>query len=214
MRAAGRPPPTFGQLLPDNMPEQNPDPIAEQVVPEPELSAGFGSSLLGKLAVLLFVAVVIAGECLVAVLLLPTASETTVMATATLDRRAQAVELPLKPSEPEEKEEELIDQMEVDLGDFNVTSYQPLSQTTLRLDFHLYGTVAADEKAEFDIKMEESTHRFREQVIVIMRSSELTDLTDAGLGLIKRKVLEKSNRIFGKPLLRTIIFSDFSFIEQ
>ena len=214
MRAAGRPPPTFGQLLPDKMPEQNPDPIAEQVVPEPELSAGFGSSLLGKLAVLLFVAVVIAGECLVAVLLLPTASETTVMATATLDRRAQAAELPLKPSEPEEKEEELIDQMEVDLGDFNVTSYQPLSQTTLRLDFHLYGTVAADEKAEFDIKMEESTHRFREQVIVIMRSSELTDLTDAGLGLIKRKVLEKSNRIFGKPLLRTIIFSDFSFIEQ
>ena len=214
MRAAGRPPPTFGQLLPDNMPEQNPDPIAEQVVPEPELSAGFGSSLLGKLAVLLFVAVVIAGECLVAVLLLPTASETTVMATATLDRRAQAAELPLKPSEPEEKEEELIDQMEVDLGDFNVTSYQPLSQTTLRLDFHLYGTVGADEKAEFDIKMEESTHRFREQVIVIMRSSEITDLTDAGLGLIKRKVLEKSNRIFGKPLLRTIIFSDFSFIEQ
>ena len=214
MRAAGRPPPTFGQLLPDKMPEQNPDPIAEQVVPEPELSAGFGSSLLGKLAVLLFVAVVIAGECLVAVLLLPTASETTVMATATLDRRAQAAELPLKPSEPEEKEEELIDQMEVDLGDFNVTSYQPLSQTTLRLDFHLYGTVGADEKAEFDIKMEESTHRFREQVIVIMRSSEITDLTDAGLGLIKRKVLEKSNRIFGKPLLRTIIFSDFSFIEQ
>lgn len=200
--------------MPDNMPEQNPDPIAEQVVPEPELSAGFGSSLLGKLAVLLFVAVVIAGECLVAVLLLPTASETTVMATATLDRRAQAAELPLKPSEPEEKEEELIDQMEVDLGDFNVTSYQPLSQTTLRLDFHLYGTVGADEKAEFDIKMEESTHRFREQVIVIMRSSEITDLTDAGLGLIKRKVLEKSNRIFGKPLLRTIIFSDFSFIEQ
>jgi len=42
----------------------------------------------------------------------------------------------------------------------------------------------------------------------------VTDLTDAGLGLLKRKILEKSNRILGRPLLQTIIFSEFSFVEQ
>jgi hypothetical protein len=51
-------------------------------------------------------------------------------------------------------------------------------------------------------------------VIVTLRSSELGDLTDAGLGLIKRRILEKTNRTLGKPYLRSVIFSDFSFIEQ
>jgi flagellar FliL protein len=51
-------------------------------------------------------------------------------------------------------------------------------------------------------------------VIVIVRSAEITDLTDAGLGLIKRKIMEKTNRMIGKSMLHSVIFSDFSFIEQ
>jgi flagellar FliL protein len=102
----------------------------------------------------------------------------------------------------------------VDLGEFNVTAYQPASNTTLRIDFHLYGTVAAAEQKEFMTRLEENLHRFREQVIVTVRSSEITDLTDAGLGLVKRKIMDKTNRMLGKQLLQTIIFSDFSFIEQ
>jgi flagellar FliL protein len=62
--------------------------------------------------------------------------------------------------------------------------------------------------------MEENKHRFREQVLVTVRGAELTDLTDAGLGLMKRRILDKTNRILGKPLLRSVIFSDFAFIEQ
>ena len=61
---------------------------------------------------------------------------------------------------------------------------------------------------------EENRHRFRESVIVIVRSSDLADLTDAGLGLIKRKVLEKTNRALGKPLLKDVVFSEFSLVEH
>jgi len=43
---------------------------------------------------------------------------------------------------------------------------------------------------------------------------DVADLADAGLGLVKRKILEKVNQTLGKPLLRTIIFSEFSFVEQ
>ena len=105
-------------------------------------------------------------------------------------------------------------EVEVDLGKFGVTSFQPSTNSTLLIDFHLYGTVGGEEKAAFDRAMEGNQHRFRDQVIVIVRSSELTDLTDAGLGLIKRKILEKSNRLLGKPYIRSVIFSDFSFVEQ
>jgi flagellar basal body-associated protein FliL len=84
----------------------------------------------------------------------------------------------------------------------------------LRIDFHLYGTVGSDDKTEFDEAMQENKHRFRDQVIMTIRGCEHSELTDAGLGLIKRKILEKTNRTLGKPLLQAVIFTDFSFIEQ
>jgi hypothetical protein len=43
-------------------------------------------------------------------------------------------------------------------------------------------------------------------------------LSDFGLGLIERKIErkipQKANRTLGKPLLQSVIFSEFSFIEQ
>ena len=47
-----------------------------------------------------------------------------------------------------------------------------------------------------------------------MRSADIDDLTEAGLGLIKRKILDKTNRLLAKPYLKKVIFSDFSFVEQ
>ncbi|MFO0898265.1 MAG: hypothetical protein U0836_12650 [Pirellulales bacterium] len=103
---------------------------------------------------------------------------------------------------------------EVDLGEFSVTSFQPVSGTTLSINFHLYGAVLEADDGEFHELFEENRHRFRESVIVIVRSSDLADLTDAGLGLIKRKVLEKTNRALGKPLLKDVVFSEFSLVEH
>jgi flagellar FliL protein len=103
---------------------------------------------------------------------------------------------------------------EVELGDFSVTSYQPSSEVTLRIDFHLFGTVMEDDANEFHKRLERNKNRAREQVIVTVRDAELTDLTDPGLGLIKRRILTKVNHTLGKPLLRTIVISDFSFVEQ
>src|SRR5436853_128840 len=45
-------------------------------------------------------------------------------------------------------------------------------------------------------------------------ADEVTDLTDAGLGLIKRRILETTNKTLGKPLLQGVVFSEFSFVEQ
>ena len=193
--------------------------MAEQVATAPEQDAAEhatapasgGSSILAKLSLMLFVGAVIAVECLVAYLYIPGPSQTAAMAgvVTTTDSETDA----LLPGE-EQADAVLEDQMEVDLGEFQVVSYQPASNTTLRIDFHLYGTIDPDDQPKFDLAWQENTHRFRDQVIVTVRGCELSELTDAGLGLIKRKILEKSNRILGKPLLQAVIFSDFSFIEQ
>jgi flagellar FliL protein len=105
-------------------------------------------------------------------------------------------------------------QIEMDMGDFSVTIFQPASNTTLRIDFHLFGAIRADDEGEFKNRIEEHKHRFRDQVLVTIRSSDVADLADPGLGLIKRKILAKTNETLGKPLVRSVIFSEFSFVEQ
>lgn len=104
--------------------------------------------------------------------------------------------------------------IEVLLGDFNATKYLPQANTTLRITFQLYGTVAVDKEQEVKDLVEERKHRLREQILEIVRSAEMNDLADPVLGLIKRKILEKSNRLLGKPLIKGVVFSDFSFYEQ
>ena len=85
---------------------------------------------------------------------------------------------------------------------------------TLRVNFHLIGTVLEDEQREFEEVLHKSQHRLRDTAIFEIRNSQIEDLTDPGLALLKRRILAKSNDLFGKPLLRSVVFSDFSFIEQ
>ncbi len=114
----------------------------------------------------------------------------------------------------EEPEPDAANQVEVDLEQFSVTAHQPTSNTTMRIEFHLFGVVSANDKAEFERLVKSSQHRLRDQILVIVRGADARDLADAGLGLIKRQVLEKINTLLGKPLLRAVIVSDFSYIEQ
>ena len=104
--------------------------------------------------------------------------------------------------------------VEADLGEFSVTGTQLSSGSTLRIALHLYGTVSGLDAERFETKMAEIQHRFREQVIVTLRGAQAADLSDAGLGLLKRAILEKTNALLGEPLLKTVVFSEFSFFEM
>ena len=103
---------------------------------------------------------------------------------------------------------------EVDLGKFNVIVHEPSSQMTLRVNFHLIGTVPEEEHTEFEHLLEKHEHRLRDHTIFEIRNSKIEDLTDPGLALLKRRILAKSNELLGKPMLRSVVFSDFSFVEQ
>ena len=172
--------------------------------------------MLGKLIIVLVLTAIVLAECVAAYFYLPSPADTAVMAASTLAAEApeqQEAVTPIGGSREAEHPDEG-NEIEVDLEQFSVTAFQPLTNTTLRIDFHLYGTVAEQDAAEFQTLMQKNMHRFRDQVIVIVRAAELNDLTDAGLGLIKRRILEKTNRTLGRPLLKSVIVSDFSFIEQ
>ena len=105
-------------------------------------------------------------------------------------------------------------EVEADLGKYNVVIHQPAANLTMRVNFHLIGTLAEESEAEFHELLAKNEHRLRDQVIFEIRNSRVEDLTDPGLALLKRKILAKSNELLGKPILRAVLFSDFSFIEQ
>jgi flagellar basal body-associated protein FliL len=103
---------------------------------------------------------------------------------------------------------------EIDMGEYQLTAFQAASSTTLLINFHLFGTIAGEDAGFFEASYETNKHRIRDQVLTTIRSAELADLTDPGLGLIKRQILEKTNRALGKPVLQAIVFSDFVAVEQ
>jgi flagellar basal body-associated protein FliL len=180
---------------------------------EGEATAAAKPSLLGRIKVGGFIVAVVAIECVVAMLYIPSADATKAMAQGLVAGQSPD-DLDAQAEEPA-TDDDRIKRVEVPLGDaFQVTSHKPTSNTTLRIDFSLYGIVLEENSDEFAELLEKNKHRYRDSVGQIMRSSEDTDFTDPGLALLKRKILEKTNRIIGKPLLESVIVSDFSFIES
>jgi len=106
------------------------------------------------------------------------------------------------------------DTREVTLGSYHIVSFNPKTGTSLSIDFELFGAVLAEEEAEFSHLYTAHEKRISEQITIAVRGMEAADLTDPGLGLIKRIILEKTNRALGKPLVREAIVSQFSFMER
>ncbi|MBD15492.1 MAG: hypothetical protein CMJ72_10045 [Planctomycetaceae bacterium] len=165
---------------------------------------------------LAFVSVIVLLEVAAASMIIPTAEETTEIAETLAEAdTTQDPEAAGETAEESEDESILLSEMtEVELGMFHVLTYNPETGSRLNVDLELFGTVLADEESEFYPLFEANQRRIREQILITIRSAEVTDLSDAGLGLIKRKILEKTNRALGKPLLHEAIFSKFSFEER
>lgn len=171
-----------------------------------------GPSMKAKIQILGGILVLVLLECAVAYMVIPSPQDVIRAA----EDQAQAGEANgdamAQEAKPLAADEESV---EIELGQpFGITAYRPLSESTMRIDFHLYATIRLSEKGQFEALMERNQNRFREQVIVTVRSSDESELTDPSLGLLKRKILEKTNNILGKPMVHSIIFSDFSFVEQ
>ena len=181
------------------------------------------SGLFWKIVVLGLILAVIGAECLFAFVYVTMAteksphSEATTSAAKPVKHEAAHGEAPEKEAGKagEHGETGVVgEEQEIDMGEYSLTAFQPASNTTLLINFHLYGTIAGEDEHFFAANYEANKHRIRDQVLTTIRSAEIADLTDPGLGLIKRQILEKTNRALGKPILQGIVFSDFVAVEQ
>lgn len=170
--------------------------------------------MLKSILVAVFVSVVILLECGFAYLLIPSTADLEAWAKTKEGEHAPASEHGHEGKEEHKGEHSAEHEAEVELGKFNVIVHRPTDNMTMRVNFHLIGTVPEKEHHEFAELYAKCEHRLRDQIIFEIRKSEAADLSDPGLALLKRKILAKSNELLGKPMLHTIVFSDFAFIEQ
>jgi len=170
-----------------------------------------GRGLIGKLLIVGLMSSVIAIECLLAYLFIPSPDEVAALAEENMTKKLSATFATV--GSPAGRDE-LKNLVEIPLGDYSITISQRGSSTALRADFTLAGTVLASEEADLSTMMIKYPARFREIVLYEFRNSEREDLDDPELGLIKRRILEKSNNLFGKQILKTLMVPDFSYIEQ
>jgi flagellar FliL protein len=164
--------------------------------------------MVKTIIVAVLVAAVISAECLFAYLLIPSRTDLEKWSAEKAAKEAASGH------SAQDHKHEGKPQTEVDLGRYNVVIHHPGSNVTLRVNFHLIGTVPAEETHEFEELLAKNQHRLRDQAIFEVRNCQIDDLTDPGLALLKRRILAKSNDLLGKPLLHSVVFSDFSFVEQ
>ncbi len=202
---------------------------------EKEADAGAKKpGLSGKLKIGGILAAIVVLQCLLAWFLLPSADSATVATDHKKDKGHAADKHDPHAEDPH------AERRECDLGKFSITSIDPSTNTTLLIDFHLYGAVLAEpehaggeaaagghddghgkkkdaepeDHSKFGKLLKKNKHRFRDQVIVIIRNAQMSDLSDPALGLIKRQILAKTNSLFGAPMLKEVIFSDFAVVQQ
>jgi len=192
--------------------------VEEQPVEVPvEAPQRKGRGIFRIIKAVAFVTVIVVVQIVAASMLAPSAHDTEKLAhdlaAATTGHAAEAADDHSKDAKEEHAahDENLC---EVELGTYNITRFNPATNTTLAVDFELFGTVLADDKATFEHHFESSNARIKEQITLTMHSAESADLTDAGLGLIKRQILEKTNRALGQPLLKEVLFAKFNFVER
>ena len=173
------------------------------------------SGLFAILKAIAFVSIIVIVEVVAASMFIPSAQDTEKLARqymAAAEGEAAEADSAESDSHGEAHADE--DITEVELGTFNITHFNPASNSTLSIEFELFGAVLAADAAEFEHLFEKNKVRVREQVLMTLHAAEAKDLSDAGLGLIKRQILEKTNRALGHPMLHEVLFSKFNFVER
>ena len=176
---------------------------------EPETAAAKPrSSLLGRLFIAGFMGCVVAAECLFAYFWLPSASEVAAQVEQIAEEAKAALRQTRKTTQKRQRR-----QLRSTWGNSPLPTIGCRRKPRFARISTCMAPWARRNRRNSRSYLPATRQRFRDQVIVEIRNCEVSDLEDPGLGLIKRRFLEKSNALLGKPLLRSIIFADYTFVE-
>ncbi|QDT69759.1 hypothetical protein MalM25_27000 [Planctomycetes bacterium MalM25] len=178
-----------------------------------EKEAKKSSGLMGLVKAVVIICVLVVVEMVGATMMIPSAEET--------EQLARELVLAANGQEAiaaEDAEEAAFspddETFEVILMSDSVTRFNPETDATLNVQFTVYGVGIQEERDLFNEQFESNKSRVHEQINLTIHGASTSDLASANLGLIKRQILEKTNRTLGRPLLREVGFTKVNFIER
>jgi len=189
-------------------PSNSPAPVDTKAAGD---KANKGSGLGTKLMIAGFVCAVIVAETALFFFAIPSADEVAKLAEARLIQNVQNSDIKL---EEVEKKEDDSTQIEFKLGDFSVVCKPGGDQQTHRVEFKIFGTLKAKNKAKLEKLFKEMAGRFRHRLIMEIRTATYEELNEDQLALIQRRILAISNEVFGEPILLDIGFENYEIYEE
>lgn len=189
------------------------------LAPEPQMPSSPKPSMIGRVNVLLILGAIIGIECIIAYLVMPTPDDVTPSVAAEEGEETDPMMeepgpddadfAPDVPGTPQEN------QVEVQVGDdFRLNFPRARANTNIRVSFQLFAVINEEDEVEFNELYEARKNRIRGDIDTIIRNSDMEDLSDPFLGLIKRKILERVNRRLGKRMVEQVEILGYSFTEQ
>ncbi len=168
------------------------------------------TSLLPKIAVSGFIAMVIVVETVLFFLFVPSADDVAALAEANLIKKVQAD----MEHDGEATVEDENKAVEFSLGDHSAIFTPPGADRTYRVEFRLFGTVKAKDLEHLEALYAEREGRFHHRMMLEIRNATMDELNENQLGLIQRRILATSNEILEEPLLLGVGFQDYQVIEE
>jgi hypothetical protein len=130
----------------------------KQAKADPKASPPKSGGLMGKLMIAGFMGGVVAVECLLAYLFIPSAEKVAALAEQNLQKKLPAT---LSSEQEGTDDDDSKPAIEVELGDYSITVTQPNSSNALRVDFQLVGTVKESDQTTAKSLFDRNVHRFQ-----------------------------------------------------
>jgi len=183
-----------------------PNPVEDdsevEVAPQPK------KSILSKnLLIVLILLVIAMAEMLVAFVYVIPSPGTIKAEVDEIQNKGTKIQAPYKPVIDDEMKDE--EREEVDWETFTFTEGD-LSNMPFRFSVHLFGLVNKKDSDEYKKRYEIHKNRVRNAILIILRSSSQSEITDPSLALIKNKIMVKVNEILGMPLVKGVVYTDIA----
>ncbi len=102
----------------------------------------------------------------------------------------------------------------VSLGEFSISELRAVEGAKLRIHFHLYAGVDADEAESLRKQVEEHQHRIRNEVLIAIRLCEQHEFQEPGLDRVRRRVLARLNRSLPDLPIDRLLVGEFEYFND
>lgn len=99
----------------------------------------------------------------------------------------------------------------IELGSFKINDLRPTRNETARLTFTLHLAFSKSLTEKQVAHLESWKHRLRDQVITAIRISAMKDFQEPDLGLLRRRILIRVNRLLKTKLAEEVLVTEYLF---